>query len=185
MNLAVQPPTDQQSRRGLGSENMQLVTFRLGNEEYAVEITKVQEIILPGEMTRMPRMPDYVKGLINLRSEVVPVVDLRRRFGLPEQAQTAETRIVVVDSRGKTLGVIVDAVDQVLRAPRSEIIPPPEVVATAGREYLIGLVRLGDRLLILPDVERFLDDRNNEENTANDETEAVGDQSLAYATQFA
>jgi purine-binding chemotaxis protein CheW len=135
---------------------MQLVSFRLAQEEYGVEITKVQEIILPGEITRVPRTPDYVKGLINLRSEVIPVVDLRRRFDLPAQESTDETRIMVVNVRGKTLGMIVDAVSEVLRVSKEQIVPPPPTVGGVGHEYLTGLAKLDDRLLILLNIDHVL-----------------------------
>jgi purine-binding chemotaxis protein CheW len=158
VSTAVLPTLDRPSRRSEAAESVQLVSFRLAEEEYGVEITKVQEIILPGEITRVPRTPDHVKGLINLRSEVIPVIDLRCRFGLPAQEATDETRIVVVSVRGKTLGIIVDAVSEVLRAPLARVIPPPPAVTASGHEYLAGLVQLDDRLVILLDIDRVLGD---------------------------
>ena len=143
-----------------GSGTLQLVSFRLGQEEYAVEITKVQEIILMGEITKVPQTPAYIKGLINLRSSVIPIVDLRLRFGLPPQDGTDETRIMVVNVRGKTSCIIVDAVSEVLRISRDQIAPPPPTVAGLGREYLTGLVKLDKRLLILLDIERILDEQD-------------------------
>ena len=138
--------------RNAGS--VQLVGFRLANEEYGIEITKVREIILPTATTRLPQSPDYILGVIHLRNEVIPVVDLRRRFGLPEQEATEETRIVVVHVGGKTLGLLVDSVSEVLRAAHDQIVPPPAVVV-AGREYLTGLLKWNNRLLILLDIERL------------------------------
>ena len=158
MSTAVQPTLGRPSRRSEAAESVQLVSFRLAEEEYGVEITKVQEIILPGEITRVPRTPDYIKGLINLRSEVIPVVDLRRRFGLPAQEATDETRIMVINVRGKTLGMIVDAVSEVLRVSQAQIVPPPPAVTASGHEYLTGLVQLDDRLLILLDIDQVLGD---------------------------
>jgi purine-binding chemotaxis protein CheW len=135
---------------------MQLVSFRLAQEEYGIEITKVQEIILMGEITRVPQTPDYIKGLINLRSTVIPIVDLRLRFGLAEEPATDETRIMVVNVAGKTIGIIVDAVSEVLRITKDQIAPPPPTVAGLGREYLTGLVKLEHRLLILLDIDKIL-----------------------------
>ncbi|GAB6185265.1 chemotaxis protein CheW [Thermopirellula anaerolimosa] len=143
-----------------GSGTLQLVSFRLGQEEYGVEITKVQEIILMGEITKVPQTPEYIKGLINLRSSVIPIVDLRLRFGLPPQDTSDETRIMVVNVRGKTIGIIVDAVSEVLRINKDQIAPPPPTVAGLGREYLTGLVKLDKRLLILLDIERILDEQD-------------------------
>lgn len=135
---------------------MQLVSFHIGEEEYGVEITKVQEIILMGEITRVPQTPPFIKGLINLRSTVIPIVDLRLRFGMPEQTATEQSRIMVVNVRGKTIGVVVDAVSEVLRIQKEQIAPPPPTVAGLGRDYLTGLVKLEKRLLILLDLERIL-----------------------------
>jgi len=148
-----------ESVAGDAAENVaseQLVGFRLDQEEYGIAITKVQEIILVGEITRVPQTPDYIKGLINLRSTVIPIVDLRRRFGLHEQDATDETRIMVVNVLGKTIGIIVDAVSEVLRVSNNQIAPPPPTVAGLGREYLTGLVKLENRLLILLDIDKIL-----------------------------
>lgn len=137
------------------THTMQLVSFRLGDEEYGVGITKVREIILMGEITRIPQTPHYVKGLINLRSTVIPVIDLRIRFGLTEAELTDESRIMVLNVADKTIGIIVDAVSEVLRISNEHIAPPPPTVAGLGREYLTGLVKLDDRLLILLDIDKI------------------------------
>ena len=139
-----------------GTGTMQLVSFRLAQEEYGIEITKVQEIILMGEITRVPQTPEYLKGLINLRSTVIPIVDLRLRFGLIVEETTDETRIMVVNVAGKTIGIIVDAVSEVLRISQDQIAAPPTTVAGLGQEYLTGLVRLDSRLLILLDIDKIL-----------------------------
>ena len=137
---------------------IQVVSFRLANEEYGIEITKVQEIILVGAITRMPQTAAYIKGLINLRSTVIPIVDLRLRFGMAEEAYTDETRIMVMNVGGKTLGLVVDAVSEVLRISKEQVAPPPPTVGGLGRDYLTGLAKLEKRLLILLDVERLLAD---------------------------
>jgi purine-binding chemotaxis protein CheW len=139
---------------GIGT--LQLVSFRLASEEYGIEITKVQEIILMGEITRVPQTPEYIMGLINLRSTVIPIVDLRLRFALKQEQLTDETRIMVVNVAGKTIGIIVDAVSEVLRISQEQISPPPPTVAGLGREYLTGLVKLDKRLLILLDIDKIL-----------------------------
>lgn len=134
----------------------QLVSFELARELYGIEITKVREIILISEITRIPQSPPFVKGLINLRSTVIPVIDLRALFGLTEGEKTDESRIMVLQAAGKTIGIMVDAVSEVLRVKRDQIAPPPPTVAGLGKEYLTGLVRLQKQLLILLDIDRIL-----------------------------
>jgi purine-binding chemotaxis protein CheW len=157
MSTVVQEAPLPQTRRGEGGGTMQLVGFNLAEEEYGIEITKVQEIILMGAITRVPQTPEYIKGLINLRSTVIPIVDLRRRFGLAEQPAGDDTRIMVVNVAGKTIGIIVDAVSEVLRISKEQIAPPPPTMAGLGHKYLTGLVKLEGRLLILLDIDTIFD----------------------------
>ncbi|MDA7952132.1 MAG: chemotaxis protein CheW [Pirellulaceae bacterium] len=141
------------------SENqntLQLVSFQLADEEYGVEIMKVQEIILMGEITRVPQTPAYIKGLINLRSTVIPVVDLRLRFGLNSQEATENSRIMVVNVRGKTIGIVVDSVSEVLRVAESDVADPLPTVSGVEREYIPGLINLDSRLLVLLDIDKLL-----------------------------
>ena len=136
--------------------SMQLVSFHLADEIYGIEITKVREIILMCDITQVPQTPHYVKGLINLRSTVIPVIDLRSRFGLTESELTSESRIMVVNVGSKTVGIIVDGVDEVLRISSEQIAPAPPTVASVGNEYLNGLVKLEEALLILLDIDNLL-----------------------------
>lgn len=137
-------------------ELLQLVTFRLGNEEFSLDILRVQEIIRHMELTRVPRTPDFVDGVINLRGRVIPVLDLRKRFGLPSDERTNETRIIVVDVDNKTVGLKVDAVSEVLRLPADTVEPAPAIVTGVESDYIKGVGKLEGRLLILLDVEKIL-----------------------------
>jgi purine-binding chemotaxis protein CheW len=137
-------------------EVLQLVTFRLGNEEFSLDILKVQEIIRHMDLTRVPRTPEFVDGVINLRGRVIPVLDLRKRFGLPKDENTNETRIIVVDVDNRTVGLKVDAVSEVLRLPADTVEPPPAIITSVESEYIKGVGKLDGRLLILLDVAKIL-----------------------------
>lgn len=134
----------------------QLVVFNLGDETYGVDIATVREIIRMQEITAMPGTETYVKGIINLRGMVIPVVDLRQRFRLNEAEYGKETRIVVLDSGGQEIGVIVDSVAEVLRISSDAIEHPSSIITTGDSEYLLGIVKLTDRLVILLNTERVL-----------------------------
>jgi purine-binding chemotaxis protein CheW len=137
------------------ADSMQLVSFKLGEETYGIEITKIREIILVGEITQIPETPHFIKGLINLRNTVIPVIDLRARFGLATCAQTEESRIMVLNVGNRTIGIVVDAVSEVLRVSGEQICEAPPTVASLGNEYMTGLVRLREQLLILLDVDKL------------------------------
>src|ERR671937_1812199 len=139
-----------------GGEERQLVVFQLGAELYGVEISRVHEIIRLQAVTRVPRAPSFVEGVINLRGKVIPVVHLRRRFGLPTAEHTRSSRIVVVELSDHVVGIIVDGVSEVLRVNTATIEPPSPVVAGIDSEYLHGIAKLPERLVILLDLDRVL-----------------------------
>lgn len=134
---------------------LQLVSFKLGDEEYAVDILKVREIIRMQAVTRVPHAPDFIEGVINLRGKVIPVMDLRKRFGLKSAEHTRGSRIVVLQL-DRTLGVVVDAVSQVLRLAAENVEPTPPIVSTISAEYLKGVGKVEDRLIILLDVDKII-----------------------------
>ena len=136
----------------------QLVSFNLGTEEFGVDIGAVQEIVRMPEITKVPRSPDFVEGVVNLRGKIIPVVDLRKRFRLPVGEATKSTRIIIVTIGGKTVGMIVDAVSEVLRLDAASVEPTPEMVASAiDSAFLKGIAKLDGRLLILLDLDLILD----------------------------
>lgn len=139
------------------SDELQLVSFNIGSEEFGVEILKVQEINRMVEITKVPQAPHYVEGVINLRGKVIPIIDLRKRFSLDVKEYDKSTRIVVVDINGSIMGMIVDAVSEVLRLPSSTIEPPPEIVTGLNAEYIKGVAKLEDRLLIFLDLSKVID----------------------------
>ena len=137
-------------------ELLQLVTFSIGGEEFGVDILKVQEIIRMLDITRVPKAPDFVEGVINLRGKVIPIIDLRKRFGLVSKGHDKNTRIIVIDINDMIVGFIVDSVSEVLRIPADTVEPPPPVVAGLDSEYISGVGKLDDRLLIFLDLDRLL-----------------------------
>lgn len=140
-----------------GRELIQLVSFHVGGEEFGLDILRVQEIIRIQQLTRVPNSPAFVDGVINLRGKVIPVIALRKRFGLENLAHDKQTRIVVVEVRGTVLGFIVDSVSEVLRIPADTVEPPPRL-GKVKREYVSGVGKLDNRLLILLDVDRLLEE---------------------------
>lgn len=143
-------------------ELLQLVTFSIGEEEFGVDILKVQEIIRTMEITKVPRAPEFVEGVINLRGKVIPIIDLRRRFGLAHKAHDSHTRIIVIEINSMIVGFVVDSVSEVLRIPVSTVEPPPPVVAGLDSDYISGVGKLQDRLLILLDLDKLLSDADLE-----------------------
>ena len=134
----------------------QLVVFDLAGEVYGVNIETVREIIRMQTVTYVPDAPKFVEGVINLRGRVIPVVDLRKRFSLAASEATESSRVVVVDIGGEDIGVIVDAVTEVLRIAGDSIEATSNLVTTEDSYYLEGIVKVDDRLLILLDIERAL-----------------------------
>ncbi len=134
----------------------QLVVFEVANEICGVDISTVQEIIRIQPITEVPKAPEFVEGIINLRGKVIPVIDLRERFGFEKTEETKSTRIVVVEVGDDTVGMIVDAVTEVLRLPTSAIEPPSPVVENVDSEYLRGIGKVDERLIILLDLEKIL-----------------------------
>jgi len=139
-----------------GSQLLQLVSFMIGKEEYGVDILLVQEIIRMLQVTKVPNAPDFVDGVINLRGRIIPVIDLRCKLGIERKEHDKNTRIVVVEVSGKTVGFIVDAVTEVLRIPESITEAPPEIVTGINSEFIKAVGKLEDRLLILIDIEKVL-----------------------------
>lgn len=135
---------------------IQLVSFELCREEYGVEVLRVREIIRMPEITVMPNTPHYVEGIINLRGKVIPIIAMRKRFGLEPAAYDNKTRIMVMDLAGGLTGFIVDDVTEVIRIRSSEVQPPPAMVSgNLNQEFITGVFNHADRLLIIMDVERM------------------------------
>jgi len=132
------------------------LTFTVGREDYGIEICHVTEIIGIQKITDVPDLPGYIKGVINLRGKVIPVMDVRLRFRMPEREYDDRTCIVVVNMGGTAVGLVVDTVREVADIPESQIELPPEVSQSSSQRYIRGLGKIGDEVKILLDVERLV-----------------------------
>jgi purine-binding chemotaxis protein CheW len=132
------------------------LTFALGEEEYGVEILKVQEIRGYDTVTRLPDAPDYIKGVINLRGTIVPVIDMRLKFRLAKAEYNALTVMIVLNVADRVVGMVVDSVSDVIRLDAEQIRPVPEIGATIDRQFITGIGTQGERMLILLEIERLM-----------------------------
>jgi purine-binding chemotaxis protein CheW len=147
----------------LEQQAAKFLMFKLGEEEYCIDITRITAIEELPQITSIPDMPNFVKGVINLRGKVIPAVDLRLRFGLKEKEYDDRTCIVIVRVDNSTVGLIVDIVSEVHEIQKNDIGPPPAFNNSSGSEqYIAGLAKKGEEVKILLDVEKII---SNEENT--------------------
>ena len=135
---------------------VQMVVFRLEIEEFAVDIHQVREVIKMTQVTPMPKSASFIEGIINLRGEVIPVVDLRKRFELTEGERNGQTRIIIVEILDNNVGLIVDSVKEVLRLDSTVIQPPPSRVAGTRTDLIKGVGKIDERLLIVLNLEKIL-----------------------------
>jgi len=137
-------------------KDLQIVGFRIGNETYGVRIGSVREIVRVPEITAVPSAPDTIEGVINLRGKIIPVMDLRKRFGLTEITTDKKNRILVVELDNKLLGLIVNSASEVLKIPPSDVEAPGSVFADGESGYVTGVGKLKGRLIILLDISKLL-----------------------------
>ena len=162
MTAAPMPINETASSRDTEKEVDQYLTFMLADEEYGVDILKVQEIKGWDNVTSIPNTPDYLLGVINLRGTVVPIVDLRKRFGLQKSEFGATTVVIVVrivgeDGQARTVGLVMDAVSEVYDVPEDAFSPPPDFGTSVSVEFVKGLATVDDKMVILLDIDRLID----------------------------
>ena len=156
-----------ENRKALENIQGKYLTFKLADQEYGLEILRVREIIGLMDITKLPRTPDFVKGVINLRGKVIPVIDLRLRFGLQEEAHTEKTCIIVVDiSRDNDMmqiGIIVDSVSEVLNVALDDLEPTPKFGISIDTDYILGMAKGKDSVRTLLDIDKVItkDEINN------------------------
>jgi len=152
--------SDLDAESGMAADTEQYLTFLLGEEEYGIDIRRVQEVRGWEAVTPMPNAPAYIKGVINLRGDIVPVIDLRERFAQQAVAYTSKTVVVVIKVAGgcntSTVGIVVDAVSDVYNLQPGQFRPPPDFCATVHTEYVRGLADVGGKMIILLDSEGLL-----------------------------
>jgi purine-binding chemotaxis protein CheW len=138
------------------AKNIQVVVFCISKEFYGVPIAAVQEIVRVPEVTGVPDAPDFFEGVINLRGKIVPVIDLRKRLRLPGAERTKASRVLVAENGGRVIGLLVDSVAEVRRLPVEAVEPPPEMISSVGIEYITGVAKAGERLIIFLDIAKIL-----------------------------
>ncbi len=152
---AAGPSPNASATQGESHDQLQLVTFEVGQEEFAIDILAVQEINRMMQITRVPQSPPGVEGVINLRGRIIPVMDLRKRFAMESKAHGSDSRIIVIEVRRRVLGFTVDRVNEVLRVDASIVDPTPALATNVHSDYVRGVGKLDDRLLILLDIDRL------------------------------
>jgi len=158
MSSEASTPQDvRDSHAGIGDEYL---TFSLGDEEYAVDILKVQEIRGYENVTRLPDSPAFIKGVINLRGVIVPIVDLRLKFELGEASYTELTVMIILNLGSRVMGMVVDGVSDVVRLPADEIKPAPDLGGAVDTRFLKGVATVDQRMLLLLDIERMMRSRD-------------------------
>jgi len=148
---------EQKKEQKTAGKEIQLVIFRLASEEFGLDISQVREIIRMQNITPMPKAPEFIEGVINLRGQIIAVMDLAQRFGLKADKRTEKARVVVVEVKENTVGLIVDEVPEVLRISETEIDPTPEMIGSqVHSEFIKGVGKLENRLVILLNVDKIL-----------------------------
>jgi len=158
-------------------DTVQLVTFQVGSEEYGLDINAITEVIRPLKITPLPRMPEFIEGVVNLRGAIIPIVDLRKRFALAEiRNEPRKMRMLITKGaipdvghrRKELLGLVVDCVHEVLHVPRKEIAPPPGAATGEQADFISGMGKVAERLIIIVDIDRIL---SQQERSALEEAE--------------
>jgi purine-binding chemotaxis protein CheW len=138
------------------AKDIQIVGFRIGREDFGIPIASVHEIVRMMEVTQVPDAPRYIEGVINLRGRIIPVIDLRKRFREAEIVRNKKNRIMVAEVSGRQVGLVVDTASEVLRIPTDQIEAPPNVFGDSDINYVTGVGKMGDRLIILVNLDRIM-----------------------------
>lgn len=162
-----QQPIESTENRVDLEDSTNLVTFRLGSGEYAIDIMQAKEIIKMEKITLIPNAPDFVEGVINLRGNIIPIIDLKKRFNLEETEGYKNTGIIIVKIEDVDMGIIIDSISKVVSISNSDIQPPPPMLSGIGQKYIKGVGKLEDKLLVVLDLEKLFTTDEEEEETAS------------------
>ncbi|WP_028330763.1 chemotaxis protein CheW [Brachyspira alvinipulli] len=165
--LEQQPIESTESRAEL-EDSTNLVTFRLGSGEYAIDIMQAKEIIKMEKITLIPNAPDFVEGVINLRGNIIPIIDLKKRFNLEEIEGDKNTGIIIVKIEDVDMGIIIDSISKVVSISNSDIQPPPPMLSGIGQKYIKGVGKLEDKLLVVLDLEKLFSTDEEEETDSSE-----------------
>ena len=167
------------------SETMQLVSFFLGDDEYGIHIEDIQEIIDIPVIRKLPQTASFIRGVINLRGNIVPVLDIRERFEMEKKEYDENTRVIILTMKGKSIGTIVDTISRVQVINKSEIEDPPDIICGISRRYLEGIGKIGKRMIVILNISKILTDEefrtvseaevNEEQNDNSVQTEEVAE----------
>ena len=148
------------------AQDNKFLTFKLGDESYAIPIMKIKEIIGMMPITKVPKLPEFIKGVINLRGKIIPVIDLRIKFGLEEKEYDERTSIIVMEIQTETSsgtdGIVVDTVSEVIDIPPSDIEPPPEYGGSINQEFLTGMGKTAGNVIMLLDADKIFTSKEKE-----------------------
>jgi purine-binding chemotaxis protein CheW len=138
-----------------GISSLQIVCFKIGKEEYGIDILKVQEILKLPKVTKLPKSQDYIVGVIDLRGKVIPITDLSKKFGTESGKLDASSRAIVVDIEGKKVGLAIDSVSHVVKIKKDDIEPPPPIVKGISGKYIVGIAKLKDSFVVILDINKI------------------------------
>lgn len=157
----------------LTGDEEQIVSFKLGKEVFGIKVAQVREIGKVEDITRVPKLPEYIEGVMNLRGQITTVIDLKKRFGIAQDRGgfSSQSRIIIAEVGDNQIGLIVDAVEDVLRVPRQSIVAPPDTLSSnLDSSFLMSICKLKDKLIMMLDIDKMFDDKVTVEaalNTAN------------------
>ena len=135
--------------------SIQIVCFTIGNEEYGIEILKVQEILRLPQITILPKAADFILGVIDLRGKILPIIDMSKRFGIESKSDTKDTRAIVINIKGKEVGLAIDSVSHVVKVDSKDIEPPPPIVKGISGRYIVGIAKVNDDFVVILDIDRI------------------------------